>query len=95
MCLCGPHPQTFEQKGEWFEKCLRNAIIGSDDWPTYRGCWSFLAEQTMRALERVEDASPDPEPALIAAAREEFERQLDGTHAAETKAEWDAWLRKY
>ncbi len=40
----------------------------------------------------MERASPDPDPALVAAAREVFERQLDGTHAAQTKAEWDpAW----
>jgi hypothetical protein len=94
MCF-GPVPGTVEEKREHFEKCLRNAIIGSGDWPSYRGCGSFLSEQTARALERVESASPDPDPALVAAAREVFERQLDGTHAAQTKAEWDEWLRRY
>lgn len=94
MCF-GPVPTTVEEKREHFEKCLRNAIIRSRDWPSYRGCGSYLTEQTAAALERVERASPDPDPAVIAAAREEFERQLDGTHAAETKAEWDEWLRRY
>lgn len=94
MCF-GPVPKTVEERREHFERCLRNAITGNGGWPSHRGCGSFLTEQTAAALERIARARPNPDPTLIAAALEEFERQLDGTHAAETKAEWDAWLRKY
>ena len=86
MNFCGPKPENVAQMREHFEKCLSNAITGSPDWPSHRGSGSFLTEQTAGALERVARSRPNPDPALIADAREEFERQLDGTHGAKLAA---------
>lgn len=58
-------------------------------------CGSWMDEETQFALREVAAAFPDPDPALIAEARASFGRQLDGTHAAERQAEWDAWLNAY
>lgn len=58
-------------------------------------CGSWLDEQTLIALREVAAAFPDPDPAVIAEARAAFGRQLDGTHAAERQAEWDAWAGAY
>ena len=46
----------------------------------------------MAAIDQVAAAHPNPDPALIRAARAEFAKELDGTHAAEDGAWWRAHL---
>ena len=58
-------------------------------------CGSWLDGETLFSLRKVAAAFPDPDPALIEAAREEFGRQLDGTHAVRRQAEWDAHAAVY
>ena len=48
-----------------------------------------LSEQTWDAIRRAWAAGPPAAP-LIEAARQEFARQLDGTHEAERRAQEDA-----
>lgn len=86
MNPCGP-PENVAELRERFEQYLRRAI---DEGGSFTHSGSWFDEQTTMALERISAARPDPDPALIAAARDEFEKQLDGTHRAERKAEWDA-----
>lgn len=45
-----------------------------------------LDPQTIAAIKRVWQAAPTPPPTLIAAARQELEMQLDGSHAQEAQA---------
>lgn len=90
MNRCGPTKCVAEIR-ERFEQYLRRAIDEGGSF-THSGSW-FGGEVT-RALDRISAARPDPDPALIAAARDEFEKQLDGTHRAERKAEWQAAVVK-
>lgn len=53
------------------------------------GCCTWMDEETTAAIARVARAHPNPDPALIEAARAEFSLQLDGTHAAEVQAYFD------
>lgn len=91
MNRCGP-PENVAELRERFEQYLRRAIDEGGSF-THSGSW-FDGEVT-RALDRISAARPDPDPALIAAARDEFEKQLDGTHRAESKAEWDAAVLEF
>ncbi|MEZ5130365.1 MAG: hypothetical protein R2763_01375 [Mycobacterium sp.] len=54
-----------------------------------------MDEETTAAIARVARAFPSPDPALIEAAREEFAKQLDGTHAAKRKADFDEFVDTY
>lgn len=85
--ICGPRPENVAQIRERFEQYLRRAI---DEGGSFTHSGSWFDERTTMALERISAARPDPDPALIVAARDEFEKQLDGTHQAEGQAEWDA-----
>lgn len=91
MCF-GPGPESPEALAERFNEYLARAVVDG------RGgthCGSWFDKETQFALSAVAAAFPDPSPALIAEARASFDRQLDGTHAAEREAEWDAWASAY
>lgn len=96
MNICGPGPENVAQIRERFEQYLRRAIDEGGSFTRSGSCFgglhggSWFDGEVIRALDRISAARPDPDPALIAAARDEFEKQLDGTHRAERKAEWDA-----
>jgi hypothetical protein len=47
---------------------------------------SGLDDETAAAIERVWAAGPNPPHALVAAAREELQLQINGTHAREAAA---------
>jgi hypothetical protein len=64
-----------------FEHLLTKPPADGADVPTDTG----LDDDTVTAIERVWAAGPDPSPTLIAAARHEFELQLDGTHIREAQ----------
>jgi len=46
----------------------------------------------MAAIDQIAAANPNPDPALIRAARVEFAKELDRTHIAEDRAWWRAHL---
>lgn len=91
MCF-GPGPDSPEALIERFNEYLMRAVVHGLG-GTHCGSW--FDEETQFALSEVAAAFPDPDPALIAEARASFGRQLDGTHAAERQAEWDAWASAY
>ncbi len=88
----GPGPDSPEALIERFNEYLMRAVVHGLG-GTHCGSW--FDEETQFALSEVAAAFPDPDPALIAEARASFGRQLDGTHAAERQAEWDAWASAY
>lgn len=91
MCF-GPGPESPEALIERFNEYLMRAVVDG------RGgthCGSWFDAETQFALSGIAAAFPDPDPALIVEARASFGRQLDGTHAAERQAEWDAWASAY
>src|SRR5512139_1538534 len=75
-------PATPEELRSTFEQLIADPPTDGTGVPTETG----LDEPTIAAIERVWAASPTPPPSLIAAARQELEMQLDGTHAAEAQA---------
>ncbi len=85
--ICGPGPSSLEALIERFNEYLMRAVVQG------RGCMgsqSWMDGETTIAIEKVAAAHPNPDPALIKAARAEFAKQLDGTHTAEAKAKFDA-----
>ena len=100
MNPCGP-PENVAELRERFEQYLRRAIDEGGSFVHSESCFGGLHGRSgfhgkvIRALDRISAARPDPDPALIAAARDEFEKQLDGTHRAESKAECDAAVLEF
>jgi len=90
--ICDSEPYSREAHIRRFDSALARAI---NDGETVASCGSWLDAETLFALRKVAGAFPDPDPALIEAAREEFGRQLDGTHAVRRQAEWDAHAAVY
>lgn len=90
--ICDSEPYSREAHIRRFDSALARAI---NDGETVAPCGSWLDGETLFSLRKVAAAFPDPDPALIEAAREEFGRQLDGTHAVRRQAEWDAHAAVY
>lgn len=90
--ICDSEPYSREAHIRKFDRALALAV---NDGQTVAPCGSWLDQETLLSLQKVAGAFPDPDPALIEAAREEFGRQLDGTHAARRQAEWEALAAAY
>lgn len=74
---------------ERFNEYLIRAVVKGE---FCTGGGAMVDHHTMGAIDRVAAAHPDPDPALIRAARVEFAKELDGTHAVEEGAWWRAHL---
>jgi len=72
---------------ERFNEYLIRAVVKGE---SCTGGGAMVDHQTMGAIDQVAAAHPNPDPALIRAARAEFAKELDGTHAAEDRAWWRA-----
>lgn len=90
--ICGSGPSSPEALIERFNEYLMRAVVQG------RGCTgsqSWMDAETTIAIEKVAAAHPNPDLALIKAARAEFAKQLDGTHTAEAKTKFDAEVRAF
>jgi len=74
---------------ERFNEYLIRAVVKGE---FCTGGGAMVDHHTMGAIDQVAAAHPNPDPALIRAARAEFAKELDGTHAAEDGAWWRATL---
>ena len=74
---------------ERFNEYLIRAVVKGE---FCTGGGAMVDRQTMGAIDQVAAAHPNPDPALIRAARAEFAKELDGTHVAEDGAWWRAHL---
>ena len=74
---------------ERFNEYLIRAVVKGE---CCTGGGAMVDHQTMGAIDQVAAAHPNPDPALIRAARAEFAKELDGTHTAEDGAWWRATL---
>ena len=74
---------------ERFNEYLIRAVVKGE---YCTGGGAMVDHQTMGAIDQFAAAHPDPDPALIRAARVEFAKEPDGTHAAEDRAWWRAHL---
>ena len=84
-----PSPYDRVAHIERFNEYLIRAVVSGE---FCTGGGAMVDHQTMGAIDQVAAAHPDPDPALIRAARVEFAKELDGTHAAEDRAWWRAHL---
>lgn len=75
-------PPTEQELRDSFDALMAAPPADNGDMPTETG----LDSQTIDAIKRVWAAAPNPPAALIAAARHEFDMQLDGSHAQEADA---------
>ena len=74
---------------ERFNEYLIRAVVKGE---LCTGGGAMVDHHTMGAIDQVAAAHPNPDPALIRAARAEFAKELDGTHTAEDGAWWRATL---
>ena len=74
---------------ERFNEYLIRAVVKGE---CCTGGGAMVDHHTMGAIDQVAAAHPNPDPALIRAARAQFAKELDGTHAAEDGAWWRATL---
>ena len=84
-----PPPYSVVAHIERFNEYLMRAVVQGE---CCTGCGCWVDHHTMAAIDRVAAAHPNPDPALIRAARVEFAKELDGTHAAQDGAWWRAHL---
>jgi hypothetical protein len=89
LTFCGPPPSSPEELVERFNEYLMRAVV-SGQGCTHSGSW--FDEFTTAAIEKVAAAHPDSDPDLIAAVRDVFARQCDGTNRRQSKAHWDALI---
>ncbi|MFF2552685.1 hypothetical protein ACFVUS_16890 [Nocardia sp. NPDC058058] len=82
----GGHPSK-EQLQRNFDSMLRSVLSGSG-LRTETG----LDQQTMKALRELRSAYPNAPQELEAAARRAFAGQLDGSNAAQRRAEQDRMI---
>ena len=94
--MCGPGPSSPEALIERFNEHLMRAVVQGR---SCVGSQSWMDGRTTIAIEKVAAAHPNPDPALIEAARAEFAKQLDGTHRLEEKAiaaaEWEVAVHAF